>query len=168
MTTLDLELIKDRLAKAHTEWGEWTVQSEEWSECHHVVIRDDEPGYSIIAEGIGQGEDDGLADATFIAEAPSDIAALIAEVERLREQVEAVRALHRPSHAVFSWNGGTRYEDPCPECHGAPGVHACGCWADTQIEYVCAECHRLGCGSREVYDYAYPCPTIRALDGEAE
>ena len=93
MTTLDLELIKDRLAKAHTEWGEWSVQSDEWGECHHVVIRDDEPGYSIIAEGIGQGEDDGLADATFIAEAPSDIAALIAEVERLRGQIEGLRAI---------------------------------------------------------------------------
>ena len=87
MTTLDLELIKDRLAKAHTEWGEWAVQSDEWGECHHVIIRDDGPGYSIIAEGIGQGEDDGLADATFIAHAPSDLAALLAEVEELRESV---------------------------------------------------------------------------------
>lgn len=93
MTTLDLELIKDRLAKAHTEWGEWAVQSDEWGECHHVVIRDDGPGYSIIAEGIGQGEDDGLADATFIAEAPSDLAALLAEVERLRGQIEGLCAI---------------------------------------------------------------------------
>lgn len=93
MTTLGLELIKDRLAKAHTEWGEWAVQSDEWGECHHVVIRDDEPGYSIIAEGIGQGEDDGLADATFIAHAPSDLAALLAEVERLRGQIEGLCAI---------------------------------------------------------------------------
>ena len=100
--------------------------------------------------------------------APEDIRALITEVETLRGQVEAVKALHRPAHAVFSWNtNGARYEDPCPECHGAPGVHPCGCWADTQIEYVCAECHRLGSGSLRVYDYTYPCPTIRALDGEA-
>lgn len=109
-----------------------------------------------------------LADPNFSLSVPESakgvIRSLIAEVEQLREQIDAVRALHRPSHAVFSWNGGTRYEDPCPECHGAPGVHPCGCWADTQIEYVCAECHRLGCGSREVYDYDYPCPTIRALE----
>lgn len=101
-----------------------------------------------------------------VAHAPEDIAALLAEVERLRGQIDAAKALHRPAYAVFSWNGGTRYEDPCPECHGAPGVHPCGCWADTQVEYVCAECHRLGCESRGVYDYDYPCPTIRALDGE--
>ena len=93
MSTLDLEPIKERLAKAHTEWGARTVQSEEWSECHHVVIRDDEPWYSIISEGIGQGEDEGLADATFIAHAPSDIAALIAEVERLRGQIEGLCAI---------------------------------------------------------------------------
>lgn len=93
-----------------------------------------------------------------------DLAALITEVERLRRQVDAVRALHRPAHAVFSWNGGTRYEDPCPQCHGAPGVHPCGCWADTQLEYVCAECHSLGVLSKGVYDYDYPCPTIRALE----
>ena len=86
------------------------------------------------------------------------------EVKRLKEQIDAVKALHRPAHAVFSWNGGTIYEDPCPECHGAPGVHPCGCWTDTQIEYVCAECHRLGVLSRGVYDYTYPCPTIHALE----
>ena len=93
MTTIDIEPIKERLAKAHTEWGEWTVQSDEWGECNQVVIRDDEPGYSIIAEGIGQGEDDGLADATFIAHAPSDLAALVAEVERLRGQIEGLCAI---------------------------------------------------------------------------
>ena len=74
----------------------------------------------------------------------ADLAALVAEVEQLRGQIDAVKALHRPAHAVFSWSGGTIYEDPCPQCHGAPGVHPCGCWADTQLEYVCAECHRLG------------------------
>ena len=104
------------------------------------------------------------ASAEMIANATEDIAALIAEVERLRGQVEAVKALHRPAHAVFSWNGGTRYEDPCPQCHGAPGAHPCGCWADTHLEYVCAECHRLGVLSKGVYDYTYPCPTICALE----
>ena len=46
--------------------------------------------------GEHQGEDDGLADAIFIAAAPTDIAALLAEVERLRAQVQreaAVKAL---------------------------------------------------------------------------
>ena len=77
---------------------------------------------------------------------------------------QPIRELHRPVHAVFNWADGPRYEEPCETCHGAPGVHECGCWADTQLEYVCAECHRLGSGSKGVYDYTYPCPTIQALD----
>ena len=77
---------------------------------------------------------------------------------------QPIRELHRPVHAVFSWDDGPRYEEPCETCHGAPGVHECGCWADTQLEYVCAECHRLGSGSKGVYNYTYPCPTIQALD----
>ena len=88
MTELDLTPIKDRLARAHTEWGEWIVESDEWGVCHSVIIQDDGPGYSVIAEGVIQGEDDGLADAIFIAAAPTDIAALLAEVERLRAQVQ--------------------------------------------------------------------------------
>lgn len=88
MTELDLTPIKDRLARAHTEWGEWIVESDEWGVCHSVIIQDDGPGYSVIAEGVIQGEDDGLADAIFIAAASTDIAALLAEVERLRAQVQ--------------------------------------------------------------------------------
>ena len=91
--------------------------------------------------------------------------ALTAAAPHLRAAwAEEVRELHRPVHAVFNWADGPRYEEPCETCHGAPGVHECGCWADTQLEYVCAECHRLGSGSKGVYDYTYPCPTIQALD----
>ena len=81
---------------------------------------------------------------------------------------QPIRELHRPVHAVFSWADGPRYEEPCETCHGAPGVHECGCWADTQLEYVCAECHRLGSGSKGVYDYTWPCPTIALLEGGGE
>ena len=81
---------------------------------------------------------------------------------------QPIRDLHRPVHAVFSWADGPRYEEPCETCHGAPGVHECGCWADTQLEYVCAECHRLGSGSKGVYDYTWPCPTIALLEGGGE
>ena len=81
---------------------------------------------------------------------------------------QPIRELHRPVHAVFSWADGPRYEEPCETCHGAPGVHECGCWADTQIEYVCAECHRLGSGSIGVYNYTYPCPTVAILEGGGE
>lgn len=63
-----------------------------------------------------------------------------------------VLALHKRVHKVFSWSGGFRYEEPCPECDGAPGVHPCGCWADRQIEYTCQEC-----------DVEWPCPTVLVI-----
>ena len=94
MSTLDLEPIKARLDKAHTEWGPWKAKEDSW-DGYSVVIDDNGPGVSIIAEQIGQGEDEGRGDAEFIANAPEDIAALIAEVERLREQVEAVKKIVR-------------------------------------------------------------------------
>lgn len=87
-----------------------------------------------------------------------------ARADRAEAQVARVKALHREAYGVFSWSkGGIQYEDPCPDCHGAAGVHPCGCWADQQIDYVCAECHRGG-GKNVVADW--PCPTIRALEGE--
>ena len=94
MSTLDLEPIKERLDKAHTEWGPWKAKEDSW-DGYSVVIDDNGPGVSIIAEQIGQGEDGGRGDAEFIANAPEDIAALVAEVERLREQVEAVKKIVR-------------------------------------------------------------------------
>ena len=94
MSTIDLEPIKARLDKAHTEWGPWRAKEDSW-DGYSVVIDDNGPGVSIIAEQIGQGEDEGRGDAEFIANAPEDIAALVAEVERLREQVEAVKKIVR-------------------------------------------------------------------------
>ena len=179
MTTLDLEPIKERLAAARR-------LPVSLIGCEvRKAIENPKSIYRWAFDGTWD-------DANLCVHAPSDIAALVSEVERLKEaviveqnrrkpwvklahqnaqevkrlkeQIDAVKALHRPAHAVFSWNGGTIYEDPCPQCHGAPGVHPCGCWADTQLEYVCAECHRLGVLSKGVYDYTYPCPTIRALE----
>ena len=85
MTTLDLEPIKARLDKAHTEWGPWKAKEDSW-DGYSVVIDDNGPGVSIVAEQIGQGEDGGRGDAEMIAHAPEDIAALISEVERLRAE----------------------------------------------------------------------------------
>ena len=94
MSTIDLEPIKERVDKAHTEWGPWRAKEDSW-DGYSVVIDDNGPGVSIIAEQIGQGGDEGRGDAEFIANAPEDIAALVAEVERLREQVEAVKKIVR-------------------------------------------------------------------------
>lgn len=81
-----------------------------------------------------------------------------AERDAALAKLAAVEALHRRSHAVFSWaSGSVRYEDPCPECDGKAGVHPCGCWADMDIEYVCAACDRPGQSA------PWPCPTVAAL-----
>ena len=77
------------------------------------------------------------ADAEFIAHAPEDIAALLAEVERLRARIEKVRELHKPIDALNT--------------------------SVNQIQQVC-----IGCGQDDGNWQRWPCPTIRALDGEAE
>lgn len=82
---------------------------------------------------------------------------LRAERDALAARLAAVEALHRPAHAIFNWQSGMRYEDPCPDCNGKAGVHPCGCWSDTDTEYVCRECHQPGSGN------TWPCPTTRAL-----
>ena len=94
MTALDLEPIKERLAAATS--GPWgfhvlpqpvgitvaTIHSEQGPrETCWTVDLPPEIG------GMGTEKD-----AEFIANAPEDIAALVAEVERLREQSDAVRA----------------------------------------------------------------------------
>ena len=120
MSTLDLEPIKARLDKAHTEWGPWRAKEDSW-DGYSVVIDDNGPGVSIIAEQIGQGEDEGRGDAEFIANAPEDIAALVAEVERLREQVEAVREHHVPVDANY-------YAATVTECCSCPGPWLALCY----------------------------------------
>ena len=91
MTTLDLEPIKERLAAATP--GPWRV----WHDPDPSKVRstavetawcygDIEGDTELITDYLPTG-----ADAEMIANAPEDIAALISEVERLREQVEAVK-----------------------------------------------------------------------------
>lgn len=100
----------------------------------------------------------------FFENLPETLLALIAALEAKTAEVDRVKALHRKALAVFSWSeGGVRYEAPCENCNGAPGVHACGCWADEQTEYVCAECDRDKGKHR---DSRWPCATIQAIEGE--
>ena len=86
MSDLDLEPIKAQLDKAHTEWGPWKAKEDSW-DGYSVVIDDNGPGVSIIAEQICQGEDEGRGDAEFIAHAPEDIQALLDEVKAVRDAV---------------------------------------------------------------------------------
>ena len=86
MSELDIDAIKARLDKAHTEWGPWKAKEDSWN-GYSVVIDDNGPGVSIIAEQICQGEDEGRGDAEFIAHAPEDIRALLDEVKAVRDAV---------------------------------------------------------------------------------
>ena len=97
MTTLDLEPIKERLAAATP--GPWDFHVLPQSVGITVATIHSEQGpretrwtVDLPPEIGGMGT---RADAEMIAHAPSDLAALVAEVEQLREQVEAVKKIIR-------------------------------------------------------------------------
>ena len=83
------------------------------------------------------------ADAEFIAAARTDVPALLAEVRRLQDAVERVRALHQdegPSQGYFPGDRGYGERD-----------HCCGT-----------------CGEYGEYGVEWPCPTIAALGGDEQ
>ena len=97
MSTLDLEPIKERLDEATP--GPWDFYVLPQSAGITVATIHSEHGpretcwtVDLPPEIGGMGTE---KDAEFIANAPEDIAALISEVERLREQVEAVKKIVR-------------------------------------------------------------------------
>lgn len=80
---MSLNEIKTRLNCASIHDGRWAVEEDEtWGAKVYVV----EPGFGTmyICENLNQ-QDDGLADATFIANAPTDMARLIRAVEAVEE-----------------------------------------------------------------------------------
>ena len=86
-------------------------------------------------------------DAEFIAHARTDVPALVAALR-------AVLDLHRESR------NDADHTPPCEHCHGEPGVHECGCWADEKWPTVCAVCMEGTKGA----SVAWPCPTVRAIE----
>ena len=85
--------------------------------------------------------------AEHIARTHIDIAALVAALR-------AVLDLHRESR------NDVNHTPPCEHCHGEPGVHECGCWADEKWPTVCAVCMEGTKGA----SVAWPCPTVRAIE----
>ena len=154
--TLDLDPIRARLAAATPgPWHAWDrgIGSEVHvgAECvsettQYERCRDLNDGFrETFAE----------ADAALIANAPADLAALLAEVERLREAVQRVREMHYPAY------NDVAHTRICESCHGKAGVHPCGCWSDEDYQPVCGHCHK----GHKFSAVAYPCPTLRSLDG---
>ena len=143
---MDLQAIEARL-EAAPEPEKWQVE-EGW-EGYRVFYKDDGPGDLPIAEEICQGTDSGEALAEFIAHAPEDIRALLAEVK-------AVRELHRKMPL---------YDTPADECtEHDQDVYSIeldsGEWYCSEhiAEWLCSECFNDGGEYVE-----YPCSTARAL-----
>lgn len=80
----------------------------------------------------------------------------------LRAALVEIQELHKPVQPVFSWKDGLQLWEPCQTCQGKAGVHECGCWADEDTKFFCAECSDFENGKgRRV---TYPCPTRRLAD----
>jgi hypothetical protein len=79
--TVDLEAIKARLA-ARTG-GDWYVHSPTESENRILTTPPPTRGIRCVAEDVSD------ADAALISHTPTDLAALVAEVERLREVIRS-------------------------------------------------------------------------------
>ena len=84
---------------------------------------------------------------TWFPDRQADTAALVAALR-------AVLELHRESR------NDVDHTPPCGHCHGEPGVHECGCWADEKWPTVCAVCMEGTKGA----SVEYPCPTVSAIE----
>jgi len=91
--SLDLEPIKARIARATP--GPWRVKEADPRRIHRGTVQVEEHGRVIetVAECYCGGyEGHGLHNAELVANAPTDLDALVAEVERLRAEAERERA----------------------------------------------------------------------------
>lgn len=73
---------------------------------------------------------------------------------------QQVRALHRPVRFIFRWNHGVRMEERCERCRGKAGVWECGCWAEYDTNFYCAECSSV----IDPHRVPHPCPTVDLCD----
>lgn len=90
---LDLDAIEARLARATP--GPWLVKDQDPKQIHRgtVQVQEDGRGVEVIAECYcGAYDGHGLRNAELIANAPTDLAALIEEVRHLRGERAAVVA----------------------------------------------------------------------------
>lgn len=144
------EDIEVNALSARTQWnGNVGTPARSWRTTDRILSVDDAE-YELDEAEYEQRAND----AEFIAASREDVPAMAVALL-------AVLDLHKRMHAVFSWNSGRRYEEPCPECDGKAGVHPCGCWADSDVQYVCQGCSEVDNGH-----VLYPCLTVRAITGQ--
>ena len=135
MSELDIDAIKARLDKAHTEWGPWKAKEDSWN-GYSVVIDDNGPGVSIIAEQIGQGEDEGRGDAEFIAHATEDMKLLLDILEDYSDFVaELVEENHTLKYQLEQIKVAiSNHPNPCSK-HPEDDPVSCG-WKSAYIDVV--------------------------------
>lgn len=113
-----LDEIQARLSKASIHDGPWAVEEDEtWGA--KVYVREPGFGTMYICENLTQQED-GRADAEFIAAAPADVSYLLAELRKARE------ALAKVDLALDAMDAGVaiRSGDPRTKSHTATVIRA--------------------------------------------
>lgn len=144
----DLEAIKAR-AEAATP-GPWDSRRSEWADDPDLMTVDGEPAgdpWWVHHDGWIDADDTGLfmseADAAFIAHARTDVPALVAEVERLRDVVAALEAenarLRCPDCDGQGWTLEQDHASDCRAQYGGPCDGPC----PVQVQAVCRRCSAL-------------------------
>lgn len=93
MTNEELDAIRERASRAST--GPWTIEAGEYTGANWLIASMggsiDGLFYTVTTDNVHASElkGDARTDAEFVAHARTDIPALLAEVERLRNQLQA-------------------------------------------------------------------------------
>ena len=117
MTEQQLQAIEKRWAKATPGKWEWIIRGNS-VESRAVVCHND--AVSLNPQNICFGISPKTGNAQAIANAPGDIAALLAEVRRLNERIEKMKS------------------EACPPVHCPDGIKCSKCWDDWMTN-VCNE-----------------------------
>ena len=147
-----LDQIRVRLNDATIHDGPWAVEDSDWG-CK-VYVRDHGFGTMYICEDMQQ-QDNGRQDATFIANAPTDMSRLLAAVE-------SVIALHKPE-AIYELDehGCVNSDDESKYVRSICGV----CSDSTVTESLDDGNYDLSGNWGEV---GWPCPTVAAVTAALE
>ncbi len=185
---MNLEEIEARLAAATP--GPWdadgTEVSQHWSrpEPWLTIATNEVDCMAYCYGGRGRGVER-VEDAEFIAHAPEDIRALLAEVKRLQAQIDAVKALHcqdavQPRYCAECSDFGTDQfpageliEWPCPTLLAFHGDKAFDRWLDQHDREVAAKALREAADAMDA-DPGFRDPLrlhsdwLRTLSGKSE
>jgi hypothetical protein len=113
---INIDAIKARLVRATP--GPWRLKPQDPAKIHRGTVQIEEDGRAIevVAECYcGAYEGHGLHNADLIAHAPTDLDALVAEVERLRAEVERERVAVVSALERWAEDGGDPWMSHCAD-----------------------------------------------------